>query len=146
MSKPNSDKALQPPNYTLYPRLFSAVKNVENALRLLAYDHMTLLQSRNYFSAFPSVLSILSLNHSLEHTPPKHNIGFYLAVSRHLEDCELSISLLRNEEVLQDSLREIYFLIHQAYMELDKADIQPFLVKKTTKNVVFEDYYQSQIS
>ncbi|GHI00623.1 hypothetical protein [Neobacillus kokaensis] len=29
------DKALKKPDYTFYPNLFSAVKNVENAVRLL---------------------------------------------------------------------------------------------------------------
>jgi hypothetical protein len=146
MNNPMTEKALQHPDYTLYPNLFSAVKNVENAVRLLVYDHMKLLQASNYLSIMPSILSISPLKQLLEKSAPKHNIGFYMEVSHHLSRFESSIEPLWNEEALKEPIKEIYFLIHQAYIELDKADIQPFLVKKTTRNKAFEDYLRSQIS
>lgn len=146
MNNPHPEKALQQPDYTLYPKLFSTVKNVENAVRLLAYDHMRLLQSRNYFSTSPSILSILPLRNVLENSPPEHNIGFYVAFSHHLKQFETSIRQLWDEEVLKEPIKEIYFLIHQAYIELDQADINSYSVEITSKNEVFEDYLRSQIS
>jgi hypothetical protein len=61
MKNPILEKALQQPDLTLYPKLFSVVKNVENAVRLLAYDNMKLLQSIGCFYAMNSILSIRPL-------------------------------------------------------------------------------------
>lgn len=139
------EKALQHPDYTLYPRLFSAVKNVENAVRLLAYDHMKLLQASNHLSRMPSILSISPLKQVLENSAPKSNIVFYTQVKDHLSRFESSIEPLWNEEAFQEPIKEIYFLIHQAYIELDQADINPYSVEITSENEVFEDYLRSQI-
>lgn len=138
-------KAFQEPNYTLYPKLFSAVKNVENAVRLLAYDNMQLLQSIKHFNSTPSILSFYPLKEKLEVRPPEHNFDFYMAIGNHLSNFEQCMSSLLNEKAIQESIKEIYFLIHQAYIELDKADLQHFEVKITSKNEVFEDYLHSQI-
>jgi hypothetical protein len=69
-----------------------------------------------------------------------------MAVSGHLNHFEMSIRPLWNEEALQEPIKEIFFLIHQSYIELDKADIQPFIVKLISTNEVFEDYFLSRIS
>lgn len=140
------EKAFQEPNYTLYPKLFSAVKNVENAVRLLAYDNMQLLQSNKHFNSTLSTLSFYPIQNKLEDTPPEHNFDLYMTISNHLNNFEQCISSLWNEKVLQEPIKEIYFLIHQAYIELDKADLQPFSVKITSENEAFEDYLRSQIS
>lgn len=138
-------KAFQESDYTLYPKLISAVKNVENAVRLLAYDNMQLLQSIKHFNSTPSTLSFYPIINKLEDSPPEHNFNFYMAISNHLINFEQCIRSLWNENDLQESIKEIYFLIHQAYIELDKADLQHFSVKITSENEVFEDYLHSQI-
>ncbi|WP_442598098.1 hypothetical protein [Neobacillus sp. D3-1R] len=145
MNKVIPEKALQQPDYTLYRKLFSAVKNVENAVRLLAIDNLKLLQAIDHFSSMPSILSIQPLKQVLEESAPQHNIEFYVKVGNHLSSFERIIQPLWEEESLKETVEEIYFLIHQAYIELDKTEIQPFLVKKTSKIELFEDYLQSQI-
>ena len=112
------EKAFQEPNYTLYPKLFSAVKNVENAVRLLAYDNMQLLQSNKHFNSTLSTLSFYPIQNKLEDTPPEHNFDLYMTISNHLNNFEQCISSLWNEKVLQEPIKEIYFLIHQAYISL----------------------------
>ncbi|RIW27619.1 hypothetical protein D3H55_22790 [Bacillus salacetis] len=139
------EKASQQPDFTLYPKLFSAVKNVENAVRLLSHDNMILLQSANYFSTVPSILSIRPLKILLENSTLKSNFDFYLTISNHLDQYERCMELLWKEKDLRELIEEIYFLIHQAYMELDKADIQTLTNKITSENEVFEDYLRSQI-
>jgi hypothetical protein len=146
MNNPMTEKALQQPDFSLYPKLFSAVKNIENAVRLLAIDNMKLLQAINQFSNSSSLLTLSPLNHVLENSAPKHNIGFYVKIGNHLSHIESIIRPLWEEESLKETVEEIYFLIHQAYIELDKAEIQPFLVKKTSRIELFEDYLRSQIS
>lgn len=104
------DKALQQPDFSLYPKLFSAVKNVENAVRLLAIDNMKLLQAVNHFSSSSSLLTLSPLNHVLENSAPKHNIGFYVEVGNHLCRIESIIRPLWEEETLKETVEEIYFL------------------------------------
>lgn len=114
MNNPNVDKAFQKPDYTLYPKLFSAVKNIENSFRLLAYDNMKMLQLFNHFSTLPSLLSIIPLKNSLEESPPKTNLDFYTTIENQLSRYEACMKVLWKNEVLRESIMEIYFLIHQA--------------------------------
>lgn len=107
---------------------------------------MKLLQASNHFSSFSSLLTLSPLKHVLENSAPQHNIEFYVKVGNHLSSFESIILPLWKEEALKETVEEIYFLIHQAYIELDKAEIQPFLVKKTSRIELFEDYLRSQIS
>ncbi|MCK1997503.1 hypothetical protein MPH47_09765 [Psychrobacillus psychrodurans] len=97
MNNLNREKAFQQTDYTLYSKLFSAVMNVENAVRLLVYDNMKLLQLIKHFSNMPSVLSICHIRNLLEQSPPKHDFEFYMAISNHLREFERCMRGLMNE-------------------------------------------------
>lgn len=53
--------------------------------------------------------------------------------------------VLWKERDLQEAIKEIYFLIHRAYIELDNAGIQSIKSKITSENEVFENYLRNQL-
>jgi hypothetical protein len=55
--------------------------------------------------------------------PPETNLSFYIAVGDHLSRYEICIRSLWKERDLQEAIKEIYFLIHQAYIELGMSTL-----------------------
>lgn len=148
MNNLDIDKTFEQPDLTLHRTLFLAIQNVENAMRLFVHDHLNSLllskdESKHYHTA--TILTIRPLKQKLDQMPPMSNHQLYWVISNHLSIYENKLKSIRTVEHLLEPIEVIFYLIHQAYLEHDKSNLQVRDPIITEENELFEDYFRSQL-
>lgn len=142
MSKLNFKNTFGLKTYGVPVNIYLAVKQVENAIRLFAYDHLKKLQLDGSFSSLPNILSEMSIDMVLSMEKIEDDFDAYYVIYNRLIIFEKNlVSSLKNADLIEKGIW-VLFEIYRALQELDKLDI-PIKPKIRDLEESFEKYIEN---
>ena len=121
---------------------FFAVKNVEDALRLFFYENLNYFKNHQYLEHVCLFLRIEPLKRQVEKKQSIINLELFCMIRYHLRSMEGDIRFLKYEEVVKQEIEDILYLIHQAFTELDRSNLNPMEKCLKPEHEVFEEFLQ----
>ncbi|MBD8034594.1 hypothetical protein [Solibacillus merdavium] len=142
MSKLNFENTFGLKTYGVPVNIYLAVKQVENAIRLFAYDHLKKLQFDGSFSSLPNILSEMSIDMVLSMEKIEDDFDAYYVIYNRLMIFEKNlVSSLKNADLIEEGIW-VLFEIYRALQELDKLDV-PIKPKIRDLEESFEKYIEN---
>ena len=131
--------------FTQYRRLFSAVKNVEDALRLFFYENLNYFKNHQSLEHVCGFLKIEPLKRQVEKEQSSFNLELYSTIVFQLGFIQGEIRFLTNEEAVKEQIEDIWYLVHQAFKELDRSNLNPMKKCLKPEHEVFEEFLRIQM-
>lgn len=142
MSKLNFENTFGLKTYGVPVNIYLAVKQVENAIRLFAYDHLKKLQLDGAFNSLPNILSEMSIDMVLSMGKIEDDFDAYYVIYNRLMIFEKNlVSSLKNADLIEEGIW-VLFEIYRALQELDKLDV-PIKPKIRDLEESFEKYIEN---
>lgn len=142
MSKLNFENTFGLKTYGVPVNIYLAVKQVENAIRLFAYDHLKKLQLDGSFNSLPNILSEMSIDMVLSVEKIEDDFDAYYVIYNRLMIFEKNVvSSLKNADLIEEGIW-VLFEIYRALQEVDKLDL---LIKPKIRDLEesFEKYIEN---
>lgn len=115
---------------------------MENAIRLIAYDHLKKLQHDRAFNSLPNILSEMSIDNVLSKKKIEDDFDAYYVIYNRLMIFEKNlVSSLKNADLIEEGIW-VLFEIYRALQELDKLDV-PIKPKIRDLEESFEKYIEN---